>query len=541
MIKRFSDLKYTHEDLEQDAIHYLKTQVYEPTYVNQVKEYIADDLEDFKQYYDDDEYAFHNVYYDEYVTDYVEERDVLIPRIDFKSLTADLEGDFERLEMSDEEVERYTMMLETEFRKNAFCSHMEPYFLGYDAVVATVITGYSRDPIFSIYSMVREWAMALHFKRMYPQQMRKFGFRYQSIRENFKGEERLKMMLAFRDKYKLTLQNIGVLRAVHSSVFAYTYLYLRAVLSQETDFIEDFILEASSSQIFLLLEGENVKNVDFLMVKWALEELKDGRYKEMITPDAKIDWDAVYDFAYEAIQNAGGMDNLRSMGFDGIAAKTIRSFWNKSANMQKMLKILRRLAMDNNDPIINSLIEMCEYRLGRPKDKEKKKMERFIEYTRKLMIRRSYELMQPRTMAQELLSAFPSVFLVYFQWHHNFRNIYPKVPEKQVYYERQQEQRRQADSRLVNRIQTEDIQKARVRENMREQQNRMSYELEKQTQNKNRLSEQTKNSLKEDENKMRLVIKKREETNVNTANVERKNNQNVSAATLAELNNQRQN
>lgn len=540
-MKRFSDLKYTREDLEQDAIHYLKTQVYEPTYVNQVKEYIADDLEDFKQYYDDDEYVFHNVYYDEYVTDYVEERDVLVPRIDFKALTVDLEEDFERLEMSDEEVERYTMMLETEFRKNAFCSHMEPYFLGYDAVVATVITGYSRDPIFSIYSMVREWAMALHFKRMYPQQMRKFGFRYQSIRENFKGEERLKMMLAFRDKYKLTLQNIGVLRAVHSSVFAYTYLYLRAVLSQETDFIEDFILEASSSQIFLLLEGENVKNVDFLMVKWALEELKNGRYKEMITSDAKIDWDAVYDFAYEAIQNAGGMDNLRSMGFDGIAAKTIRSFWNKSSNMQKMLKILRRLAMDNNDPIINSLIEMCEYRLGRPKDKEKKKMERFIEYTRKLMMRRSYELMQPRTMAQELLSAFPSVFLVYFQWHHNFRNIYPKVPEKQVYYERQQEQRRQADSRLVNRIQTEDIQKARVRENMREQQNRMSYELEKQTQNKNRLSEQTKNSLKEDENKMRLVIKKREETNVNTANVERKNNQNVSAATLAELNNQRQN
>ncbi|MBQ4400427.1 MAG: hypothetical protein II830_03945, partial [Alphaproteobacteria bacterium] len=72
-------------------------------------------------------------------------------------------------------------------------------------------------------------------------------------------------------------------------------------------------------------------------------------------------------------------------------------------------------------------------------------------------------------------------------------------------------------------------------------QNRMSYELEKQTQNKNRLSEQTKNSLKEDENKMRLIIKQREENNVNTASVERKNNQNVSAATLAELNNQRQN
>ena len=535
-MRRFANLTYTRDDLEQDAVHYLKTQVYEPVYVNQVKEFMAEDLDDFKSYYDDDEYAFHNVYYDEYVYDYQEERDVMVPKVDFKSLTADLEDDFARLDMSDDEIERYTLMLENEFRKNAFCSHMEPYFLGYDAVVATVITGYSRDPIFSIYSMVREWAMALHFKRMYPQQMRKFGYRYQEIRENLKGEERLKMMLNFRDKYKLTLQNIGMLRAVHSSIFAYVYLYLRAVLSGETDFIEDFILEASSSQIYLLLEGENVKNVDFLMVKWALEELKDGRYKEMITHDAKIDWDAVYDFAYEAIQNAGGMDNLRSMGFDGIAARTIRSFWNKSANMQKMLKILRKLAMDNSDPIINSLIEMCEYRLGRPSDKSKKQMERFIEQTRKLMAARAYELTRPRTMAQEMIAAFPSVFLVYFQWHHNFRNIYPKVPEKQVYYERQKQQRQQAESKLVNKIQTEDIQKARVRDAMNDQQNRNRYEYENTTRNNLQSDRKVKENIREDDNRMRLVIQNKEKEFRENVETERKNNQNISIANIAERN-----
>ncbi|MBR1600507.1 MAG: hypothetical protein IJ677_02895 [Alphaproteobacteria bacterium] len=536
MIKRFADLTYSREDLEQDAIHYLKTQVYEPTYVNQVKEFMVEDLDNFKNYFDDDEYAFHNVYYDEYVIDYREDRDVMVPNIDLKSLTNDLEYDFERLDMNDYEVERYTLMLEAEFRKNAFCSHMEPYFLGYDAVVATVITGYSRDPVFSVYSMVREWAMALHFKKMYPQQMKKFGFRYQSIRENLKGEERLKAMLNFRDKYKLTLQNIGMLRAVHSSIFAYTYLYLRAALSGETEFIEDFILEASSSQIYLLLEGENVKNVDFLMVKWALEELKGGRYKELLTPSAQIDWDAVYDFAYEAIQNAGGMDNLRSMGFDGIAAKTIRSFWNKSANMQKMLKILRRLAMDNNDPIINSLIEMCEYRLGRPNDKSKKKMERFIEQTRKLMAARAYELTRPRTMAQEMIAAFPSVFLVYFQWHHNFRNIYPKVPEKQVYYDRQKQQRQQAESKLVNRIQTEDIQKARVREAMNEQQNKNRYEQETVYRYNLQAENKIKESMREDENKMRLIIQNRENTLRENVDREKKNNQNISLVNIADRN-----
>lgn len=539
-MKRFADLKYTRQDLEQDAIHYFKTQMYEPCYVNQVKDFIADDLADFKEYYDDDEYVFHNVYYDEYVIDYKEERDLLLPVVDSELLISDLEDDFSHLDMDEKEIKHYMTMLETEFRKNAFCSHMEPYFLGYDAVVATVIVGYSRDPIFSIYSMVREWAMAQHFKRMYPQQMRKFGYRYQLIRENYKGEERLKMMLNFRDKYRLTMQNIGILRAVHSSIFAYTYLYLRAVLSRETDFIEDFILEASSSQIYLLLEGENIQNIDFLMVKWALDELKNGRYKEMITEDGRINWDAVYDFAYEAIQSAGGMENLRAMGADGIAARAIRSFWNKSANMQKMLKILRRLAMDNNDPIINSLIDMCEYRLGRPKDKEKKKMERFIEYTRRLMVRRTYELMQPRTMAQELLSAFPSVFLVYFQWHHNFRNIYPKVPPKTVYYENQKQQRQQADAKLVNRIQTEEIQENRVLENIKEQQKRTEYDNKTNIKNRQKNND-IKKSMQEDDNKMRLVIQKKENMLRENTKNDKVNNQNVSVTTLAELNNQRQN
>ena len=91
MIKRFAYLTNSREDLEQDAIHYLKTQVYEPTYVNQVKEFMVEDLDNFKNYFDDDEYAFHNVYYDEYVIDYREDRDVMVPNIDLKSLTNDLE------------------------------------------------------------------------------------------------------------------------------------------------------------------------------------------------------------------------------------------------------------------------------------------------------------------------------------------------------------------------------------------------------------------------------------------------------------------
>ena len=460
---RFSDLKYSKQQLEEDAIHYLKTQVYEPAYIDSVKEFIADDLSNFKDYFDDEEYAFQSVYYDEYIDGYVEKGDNLIIQLDYKRLSQDLEADFSAWGMTDDDTEQYVMYLDSEFRKNAYCSHMEPYFLGYDGVVTTVITGYSRDPIFSIYAMVREWAMALHFKKMYPTHMRKFGFRYQTIRQSFKGEERLKYLLNFRDRYKITLRSIGMLRSVHSSVFAYVYLYLKAFLFGETEAIEDFILDTSSSQLFLFLQGEDVQIADFPIVKHALKELKSGRCKELLHSNGAINWDALYDFTDEMIQSAGGMGNLRALGFDGIQAKTIRAFWNKSANMQKMLKILRQMAMDRSDPIINRLIEMCEYRLGRPTDKSKKKMERFIEQTRRIMVARAYELTQPRTMDQMLISAFPSVFLVYFQWHHNFRKVYPKEPPQKVAYENNQKKKRQAEDILKNKISYEEgITKART-------------------------------------------------------------------------------
>ena len=178
---------------------------------------------------------------------------------------------------------------------------------------------------------------------------------------------------------------------------------------------------------------------------------------------------------------------------------------------------------------------MCEYRLGRPNDKSKKKMERFIEETRKLMAARAYELTRPRTMAQEMLAAFPSVFLVYFQWHHSFRTIYPKVPEKQVYYERQQQQRQQAESRLVNRIQTENSQKSRVQESVREQQSRNRYEQEI-VRNNQQAENKTKKNIQDDENKMRLIIQNKEKTLKENTNVNDKNNQNISITNIAERN-----
>ncbi len=507
---RFSDLKYSREELEEDAIHYLKTQVYQPAFVDEVKDFIYDDLCDFKAYYDDDNYLFQSIYYDEYVTEYKDDGENVTPLVDFKQLAQDLDEDFTSMNMDDEEIDQYLFMLEAEFKKNAYCSHMEPYFIGYDGVIATVITGYSRDPIFSIYSMVREWGMALDFKKMYPEQMRKFGYRYQYIRQNLTGDERLKKLLDFRDKYKITLKTIGMLRAVHSSLFAYAYLYAKAFLSGETEAMEDFIMDTASSQIYLLLQGENVPVIDFPLVKELLQQLKDDRVKELVMPNGAMNWEAIYHLADEVIDNCGGMDNLRALGFEGIAAKTIRSFWNKSANMQKMLKILRQLAMGNSDPIIARLIEMCEYRLGRPDSKKKKRMERFIEHTRRMLAQHTYENTRTRMLDQQFVVAFPSVFLVYFQWHHNFRTIYPKVPKQKI-YEENLKSKRQADALLKNKIYTEDKSREKIRTELQEDARRKSRDDEAISRRVIQESERQSKNLGNDD-KMRLVMQTNDKT-----------------------------
>jgi len=286
-------------------------------------------------------------------------------------------------------------------------------------------------------------------------------------------------------------------------------------------------------------------------VEYALKRLKDGDWKKLFLDDGSIAWGAIYAFVMEAIKNVGNIEKLRHFGVDSIGAKSIQSFWNKSANMQSMLKILRRLAMDNSDPIFNRLIRMCEYRLGRP-DTKKEKMERFIEETRRVLAARAYELTKPRTMDQTLIAAFPSVFLVYFQWHHNFRNVYPKVPKKQVDLNLLNVKKQQAEEQLKNRIYADDKQQIKFREVAREQTQKNNFELEKRDLRKREDLQSKKtadNSLKmvigeternriQERTQNQILEKERLQTNLQE---EKKSKQNNSIASMAAELSQRQN
>lgn len=510
MVMRLQDLTYTDAELEKDAIHFLENQVYEPSYANKVKAFIADDLQDFKHYYDDADYVFCNIYYDEYQKGYAVEHGNTVPKFDFEALTQFYQPIFSDFDGDEDDIQKYLQMMEAEFRKNACCTHMEPYFIGYENVVATTITGYARNPLFSVYSMVREWCMALHMKKLYPKLMRKFGYKYQRLRTDFRGGERLRRLIDFRDKYKYMFRHIGILRAIHSSVFAYAYLFLASVRTKEVITAEEFILESSSSKITMLLQGESIRNFDFPVTRYVLDRFKEGHYKEFFFNDGRIKWDALYQFTLEAIDGAD-MNGVHLWGFDSIEAKTMSEFWNKSPDLRRMLKILRRLALEGNNPVITQLIEMCEFYLGRP-DRKSRKMEKFIEETRRIMAEQSYELTKPRTLAQDFVAAFPSVFLVYFQWHHNFRNIYPSVPHLSL--EEQLRQQKIASDNRRNELHWQSVvQKESLKTILQNQsQNRVVFRLEDEKQLQADNENKALQNEQDRQNKMAAILENRQRT-----------------------------
>ena len=126
-------------------------------------------------------------------------------------------------------------------------------------------------------------------------------------------------------------------------------------------------------------------------------------------------------------------------------------------------------------------------------------------------MKRAYELTQPRTMDQTLIAAFPSVFLVYFQWHHNLRTIYPKVPKKQVEENTLRTQRLQADDKLKNRIYADDVQKVKFQEIFRDKTQRTNQDVSR-LQRSEKDTEQLKMTIRTNTEKVREEAEKADKT-----------------------------
>ena len=181
-------------------------------------------------------------------------------------------------------------------------------------------------------------------------------------------------------------------------------------------------------------------------------------------------------------------------------------------------------------------------------------MEQFIEDTRRILAARAYELTKPRTMDQTLIAAFPSVFLVYFQWHHNFRNVYPKVPKKKVDENLLVTQKQQAEEKLKNRIYADDVQKVKYQEVARQQKEKDTLETERMQQNRRQEDDRLRFNLNEDkkradvaDDRLRMSFNNKEKEQVQTnlrtqkeKEAETQSNNKTAAALAAELS-QRQN
>ena len=116
---RFADLTYSDKELEQDAIRYLKEQVYEPSYADKVKAFIAEDVADFKRNFDDEENIFLNLFYDEYRSGYVPIDDSKISNTNFQKLTATLDSVMQRYDVPDDDIEHYAHKIDFQKEQSA--------------------------------------------------------------------------------------------------------------------------------------------------------------------------------------------------------------------------------------------------------------------------------------------------------------------------------------------------------------------------------------------------------------------------------------
>jgi hypothetical protein len=148
--------------------------------------------------------------------------------------------------------------------------------------------------------------------------------------------------------------------------------------------------------------------------------------------------------------------------------------------------------------------------LGRP-DKKREKLEHFLEETRRLLRERHHKT-KTYMIAQDLVSMFPSVFLVYFQWHHNFRNIYPKVPKKKINEELHLQKVRADEQLILSKKSNETLKNMLLKDALKYQQQQSLA------------AQQSINKQKSQTEKLRAILQNREKTANDMAMLQNKKN-----------------
>lgn len=266
-----SELTYTDEQLEQDTVRFIKTQIYAPSYALPLKEFMTPDIEALRHQFNDAQNHFASIWYDDFQKGNIWKKGKLYPRLDHEKLEQFVETVFMHILRG--ETPLYLSVLQDKFNTPRCTSVIVPYRNKLTSNLAvTALNGYGRNPWFSIFNISRNWCLALHEKR-------------------FRSSERFRL-----------------LQEIHANIFANLYLYLKALESGDkrtTIAIRHFIIQNAAETTELEGEVIDVREFDYPITKYVIQSLDPETASSLYNPTGEINFIKLYNFSFESIFQSG--------------------------------------------------------------------------------------------------------------------------------------------------------------------------------------------------------------------------------------------
>ncbi len=266
-----SELTYTDEQLEQDTVRFIKTQIYAPSFAPALKEFMLPDILAFRNQFNDVQNHFESIWYDEFQKGNIWKKGKLYPRLDREKLENLANTYF--MPMLRGETSLYFSILQEKYNTPKCTSIIVPYRNKINLNLAiTALNGYGKNPWYSIFNISRNFCLALHEKK-------------------FRNSEQFKL-----------------LQEIHANIFANLYIYLKALESgdkQTTIAIRYFIYQNSAENTEIDGESINLHEFDYPITKYVIQSLDPETASSLYNSNGELNFIKLYNFSFESIFQSG--------------------------------------------------------------------------------------------------------------------------------------------------------------------------------------------------------------------------------------------
>lgn len=258
------DLHYSYEALDSDIQSYLKTQKYAPSYAADVKAFLMQNYSDILYSFGERAY-FCSLFSDDFIKEVGGQGNPFRPAVDRIKLLRFLQEEYGFLNLTNEDQNACVEVLEKSISTGLLSGAVVPYFVNKQQLLLFAVNGLSRNPIFSVYLVLCRWCKAMQFVR----------------------------------------EDLGDLSEIHSNVFANVFLYIKAVETGHTPFIQEMVSWIINNSAAMVAGGKpEIRFFDFPATKEALSVLHKEGTKGFYFSRG-LDFSKIYDFCLNMMQRNG--------------------------------------------------------------------------------------------------------------------------------------------------------------------------------------------------------------------------------------------